>query len=315
MPNDLIVSTSQNKPKSSFWDKPEGTTGMIVSGGIGLGILYGAYKVMPYLASFLSDTLHVVLSLIALFVILWVTVFDGTLRNLLWLRYKLLMRALTYSVITYDPFGVLRETQEAAKQRIKDITACLIKVKGSVADIGNTIADLMEESNTIKRNVDALTRKGATKEQIDNQRIRYAQTDEALKKLQRAYDLTNGWAGKLSHAKDALETINDNIAFKIRLDEKVYKAVNASHTAWKLFSAAFKGDSAMDSLQADTLAFLAEDYNQKIGEIDGYMNESQKFIDGFDLQQAVYTDEGMQLLNDLNSRDLSNITTKQLVAA
>ena len=54
MANDIVKKVASQ----SFWDKPEGTTGMIVAASAGLAVLYGAYMVMPYIEILIENTFY-----------------------------------------------------------------------------------------------------------------------------------------------------------------------------------------------------------------------------------------------------------------
>jgi hypothetical protein len=63
-------STAEVKLKS-FWEKPEGKTGMLVAAAIvGVGLI-GLYKILPWLIALAANTLHLMLLLGAIGVVLF----------------------------------------------------------------------------------------------------------------------------------------------------------------------------------------------------------------------------------------------------
>lgn len=302
MANDIV----KNKVKS-FWDKPEGTTGMIVGAGF-LGLLgYGAYKVMPYIADLMMNTAYAIGFGLLAFALLWVFVIDGTMRNRMWLMYKLMMRALTYMIISYDPIGVLRETQKKAKERIKTVQENRDTVKGQVSIIQQTLEGFQNDEKRLLAEIAYMQRNNKPQEDINNNAQLLGKTRQAETRMQKSLDMTSKFDAQLLKALKALKTIDSNIDFEINLREREYKAVNASNTAWKAVRNAFNGNDEIDQLRNDTFAWLAEDYGNKLGQIDSFMEDSQKFIDGADMNNALNQEEGFRILEDLNSRKLDGI--------
>lgn len=311
-----LVTQAQNKAKS-FWDTKEGTTGMIFGLGILGGLGWAAYKLMPYIANLMENTFYAIGFGLLSIGLIYAFVIDGTLRNRMWMAYKLLMRALTYSIIKYDPIGILREIQKKAKERLKLVDDNRATVRGQVTTIKNTIDSFDRDEQQLKRMIETQQRKGAEQQEIAGNAMKLGRVHDAKLRLQKSYDQTNGFYNQLTRAYNALVTVDENIDFEIGIMEREYKAVTASHTAWKAVKAAFKGGE-LDDLRNDTLQFLAEDYSMKLGQIETFMDDSQKFINGVDLQNSMYTDEGMKLLEDLNSRDLNivqKVQTTQSITA
>jgi hypothetical protein len=298
MANDIVKKTR------SFWDTKEGGTGMFVGAGLLALLGWGAYKIMPYVASLMENTFYAIAFGLAAIALVYVTVIDGTLRNRLWLMYKLLMRALTYSIIKYDPFGVLRELQAQAKERIRKVQACREQVKSQLRIIGEAIKGFASDMTDVRGRIRYLEGQGAQQSKIDNETSKLGQLDGAVKELTASQTLITDWYAKLKHAQEALETIDSNIDFKINLEERKYKAVAATNTAWRLVRDAFKGQTEEDQLRTQTLDFIAEDYGTKLGEIDVFMEESEKFIDAVDMQNAINTEKGRSMLENLNRHEL-----------
>lgn len=310
--NDL--ATAVTSKAKSFWDTKEGTTGMVFGLGI-LGALgYGAYKIMPFIANLLENTVYAIAMGLIACGLAWVFVIDGTMRNRLWIMYKLMMRALTYSIIKYDPIGILREIQKKAKERIKLVDDNRLKVSGQVRTIKQTIDSFKTDESRITKELEYMQRQGGSQSDLNNKATRLGKLREAEIRLQKSYDQTKGFYDQLTRAFNALGTIDENIDFEIGIMEREYKAVNASHAAWKAVKAAFKGSDQIDDLRNDTLAFLAEDYGSKLGQIESFMQDSEKFINGVELQDAMYADSGMKIIEELNSRNLDVVQSKSISA-
>lgn len=304
MANDLV-----GKAKS-FWDTKEGTTGMVFGLGIFGALGYGAYKIMPYLANLMENTFYTILFGALSVAMFYALVIDNTLRTRMWLAYKLLMRAVTYSIIAYDPVGVLRELQKKAKERIEDIARNLNAVNGQVKQVEATVVSLQRDESDLIKRLEVQRKQGADEMEIRSNLSKLGKVRAAIVRMQKAQTQVQGFYNQLNRALKALQIIDSDLDFEIGINEREYKAVTAAHTAWKAVRAAFKGTDEIDSLRADTLAWMAEDYGNKLGAIESFMDDSKAFIDGVDLQQMMYAEDGLKALEGLNSYDLNVVQSK-----
>ena len=307
MANDLVKKTK------SFWDTKEGTTGMVIGAGI-LGLLgWGAYNLMPFIANLLENTVYAIIFGLIAVGLVYAFVIDSTLHNRLWLMYKLMMRALTYSIIKYDPIGVLRETQVNAKKRLRTVDEARTDVKGQVKIIEQTIQGIKSDEKKYMSEIEWMRNNGKPVEDIQNSAARLGKLNEAETRLSKSFALTSNFYEQLTRAYKALQTIDSNIDFEIDIREREYKAVNASNNAWRTVKSAFNGSEHFDELRNDSFAFLAEDYAQKLGEIESFMDDASKFIESNDIQQAIYAGDGMKLMEDLNSRNLDIVKSVNVI--
>ncbi|AQH05841.1 hypothetical protein A9R05_43335 (plasmid) [Burkholderia sp. KK1] len=306
MPNDIVKKAAQN-----FWGTKEGTTGMIVGIGAFLGIGWGAYKIMPMIASLLENTLFAFGSGAILLFLFYALVLDGKLRNRLWLSYQLLMKALTYTIIKYDPAGVLKVTQNRARNRLKQADQYRTKARGQVELLKTTLDDYKKEADGYLEEAQYLQSHAGSAAEISSRAMRLEELNKAYKELQPLYVTTMAWYDQMTHASETLRIMIDNMDFKIKLETTKYNVVRSTHSAWRMFRAAFAGSEEIEGLQNDAFAYMAQDYGQNIGEIEAFMQDSKPFIDSSDLRQAVNTERGMKLLEELSRRNLSIVAAEQ----
>ena len=81
-----MIDTPDLKPKS-FWQKPEGKTGMAFLGAILAGGGFLLYKALPYIITLLSNTLHAAFLLGAVGIIVYLLL-DKRFRTLVSYVYK-----------------------------------------------------------------------------------------------------------------------------------------------------------------------------------------------------------------------------------
>ena len=72
---------NQDFTPKTFWQRPEGTTGMIILAGLLIGGGYLLYTALPVLIGLAANTLYLALMLLALAAIVYM-VLDPKMRNL-----------------------------------------------------------------------------------------------------------------------------------------------------------------------------------------------------------------------------------------
>ncbi|HMR44037.1 MAG TPA: hypothetical protein PKC40_09395, partial [Saprospiraceae bacterium] len=94
------------KPKS-FWQRPEGITGLIFLIAVVAGGGFLLYSILPTLLVLAQNTLYLAGMLLALGAIVYM-VLDPKMRNLVWYMYKSVMRWVTGIFVQIDPIGILK---------------------------------------------------------------------------------------------------------------------------------------------------------------------------------------------------------------
>lgn len=301
MANDLMKKITQ----PSFWDTKEGTTGMIFGVGILGGIGYGAYKLMPHIVDLLQNTVTAIALGAVAVILVYVLVLDSTLRDRAWLLYKLLMQKITYSIIAYDPFGVLREMQARALEKRNEVNKQRQEVNAQAVTIRQELDAFQAEMLKVQSDINWMKKNGKSQELIADEASKLGTLDESIKRMTKSYTVINGFYTQMTRIYDELERFDKRVAWDIKMREREYKAINATASAMQIMQAVIKGTDANSMMRDQTIQFLTTDYGEKLGRIESAMEDSNKFLEQADMRNAMYAERGMQLLDDLNKRDLA----------
>jgi hypothetical protein len=98
-----------------------------------------------------------------------------------------------------------------------------------------------------------------------------------------------------------LEDIEDQVMVK----EQERKAIRASHSAMKSAMNIIAGNSDKREMFDQALEAIADDVSSKIGEMERFMEMSTNFMQSIDLQNGVFEEEGMQLLEKWEKEGVS----------
>ncbi len=98
-----------------------------------------------------------------------------------------------------------------------------------------------------------------------------------------------------------LEDLSDQVIVK----EQEYKAIKASHSAMRSAMNILSGNSDKKYMYDMALEAMADDVGQKVGEMERFMDMSKNFMDGIDLQNGVFEEEGLAMLDKWEKEGVS----------
>ncbi|CAL2089083.1 hypothetical protein [Tenacibaculum sp. 190524A02b] len=296
------------KPKS-FWEKPEGKTGMLFMGLLGGGALYGLYKVLPYLITIVENTLYLGVLLAALGVIIYM-ILDPKMRNLIFYMYKSFMRWITGLFIQIDPIGILKSYIDDLKSNLKKMNKQIAVLKGQmrrlkqiINDNNKNINNNLKLANAAKQNdkkgIMILKSRKAGRLKESNIRL-----DELYRKLEILYRV-------LTKMYENSEILVEDIEDQVTVKEQERKAIRASHSAMKSAMDIISGNNSKKEMFDRALEAIADDVSMKIGEMERFMEMSNNFMDSIDLQNGIFEEEGLELLEKWEKEGVSLILGNQ----
>ncbi|HHS95452.1 MAG TPA: hypothetical protein ENJ45_02600, partial [Phaeodactylibacter sp.] len=98
-----------------------------------------------------------------------------------------------------------------------------------------------------------------------------------------------------------MEDIKDQVEIK----EQERKAIHASHSAMKSAMNIIKGDQDKRYMFDTALEAIADDVSKKVGEMEQFMDMSANFMQSIDLQNGIFEEEGLQMLEKWEKEGVS----------
>jgi peptidyl-tRNA hydrolase len=95
-----------------------------------------------------------------------------------------------------------------------------------------------------------------------------------------------------SNSEILLEDTRDQVAVK----EQERKAIRTSHSAMKSAMSVISGDPDKREMFDRAMEAVADDVANKVGEMERFMEMSASFMDSVDLQNGVFEEEGLRML-------------------
>jgi hypothetical protein len=284
-----------NVKQKSFWERPEGTIGMIFSVLFGGGALWLLYKALPFIITLLENAIYTAILGVIVFALFWILT-DKRFWTLFGYGYKSVMRFVTNLFIQIDPIGILKGYVDGLRQKLTQIDEQLGALSGKIRSLKNLIEKNMNEAT------DAIKMAGRAKQEnkhaITVLKSRKAgRLSESNVKLQEVLAKMEILYRVLIKMREAamfyIEDIQDQVDVAIRQHE----AVKSAYKAMRLAQRIIHGDQDAE-LFRQTMEYIVEDYGIKVGEIEHFIGMSSNFIDSVDLQNGVYEEEAMKILED-----------------
>jgi predicted nucleic acid-binding Zn-ribbon protein len=290
------------KPKN-FWERPEGVTGGLFMAALLLGGGFLLYQALPTLIKFAENTLYLAGMLAALAALIYI-VLDPKLRNLIWYMYKSIMRWITGVFVQIDPIGILKSYIESLKDNLSSMNTQISNLKGQMYKLGEMIK---QNQRDIQNNLGLANRAKETgKEAIMVLKARKAgRLQESNMKLDDLYKRMEVLYRVLTKMYENSEIMLEDLQDQVVVKEQEYKAINASHSAIRSAMNILSGNSDKKYMYDMALEAMAEDVGQKVGEMERFMDMSKNFMDSIDLQNGVFEEEGLQMLDKWEKEGVS----------
>ena len=287
----------------TFWQRPEGVTGAIFLTAILIGGGFLLASLIPVLVKLAADTLYLVIMLSVLAGIIYVLL-DPKMRTLISHGYKSIMRWITGLFVQIDPIGILKSYVEDLHDNLRDMNKQINKLRGQMHLLNEMIhnnkkeieSNLKEARAARDKNEEAImVLKSRKAGRLKDSNIRL---DELYKKMEVLYRVLEKM---YMNSKILVEDIKDQVKIK----EQERKAIMASASAMRSARNVIQGDKDKRAMFDEALEAIADDVSMKVGEMERFMEISANFMDSIDLQNGVFEEEGLEMLEKWQQESMS----------
>lgn len=298
------MSTSDFTRKS-FWKRPEGVTGILF---LLAAVIGGGYAVMTGLGAilaFASTTLGLAVSAVALSVIVFMAL-DSKARTLIGYMYKSVMRLITGLFVQIDPIGILKSYVDELKANLKKMNKQIIKIRGQMHKLKELILNNQKAINTNLNQANA-AKKEQNKSQVILKSRKAGRLKESNLKLEDLYKKMEILYRVLMKMYENSEILQEDVADQVEIKEQEFKVIKASHSAMNSAMDIIRGNSNKKEMFEMALENIADDVSQKVGEMEQFMELSENFMQSIDLQNGIFEEEGLKMLEKWEKGGMSLI--------
>ena len=292
--SDVNPINPNNFKQKSFWQRPEGVTGALIMAAILGGAGYLLFTNMAAILAFLGQTVGVVVTLLVLAAIVYM-VLDPKMRNLVWYMYKSVMRSITGVFVNIDPIGILKSYVDSLEDNLRKMSKQIGAIRGQMRKLATIMEQNKKEMNNNMQLASVAKRKGNDKQMMlaSRKAARLKDTNAKYQALHNKMEVMYRILTKMySNSEILLEDTRDQVKMK----EQERKAIRASHSAMKSAMSVISGDPDKRAMFEQALEAVADDVANKVGEMERFMEMSANFMDSVDLQNGVFEEEGLQML-------------------
>jgi len=292
------------KPKS-FWQRPEGVTGIIFLAALVVGGGFLLSMALPWLIALAQNAVYLTVMLVALAGLIYV-VLDPKMRALIGFGYKSVMRWITGLFVQIDPIGILKSYVEHLQDNLRNMNKQMNKLRGQMHQLREIIVNNKKE---IESNLE-LANKAKTQ---NNQAMmvlksrKAGRLKESNMRLDELYNKMEVLYRVLKRMYENSEILMEDIKDQVELKEQERKAIHASTSAMRSAMSIIQGDKDKRAMFDMALEAVAEDVSQKVGEMERFMQVSSSFMDSIDLQNGIFEEEGLEMLEKWEKESFSKL--------
>ena len=289
----------------TFWQRPEGVTGAIFITALIAGIGVLTVSSIGFIIGALTSGIGLIATLAVLGTIIF-TVLDSKARNLVWYMYKSIMRSITSIFVKLDPIAILKGYVNDLKENLRKMNRQISMLRGQMHKLQELILNNRKE---IQSNLTLASQAKETDKQAililkSRKAGRLKESNMKLEDLYKKMEILYRVLGKMyENSEVMLEDIEDQV--EIKEQERI--AIHASHSAMKSAMSIISGDKDKRVIFDMALEAIADDVGNKVGEMERFMDMSENFMKSVDLQNGIFEEEGLKMLEKWEKEGVSTI--------
>ena len=282
------------KKSKSFWERPEGKTGAIFLIGM---LILGGWMVSASLGALIAFG-GTMVGKAVLFGVLGVTILtalDDRTRNLMSYMWQSAMRKITGIFIEMNPMAILKAYVADLKGNLKKMRKQIGKLRAQMHKLKEMIVNNQKDIRTNIQLAGEAKRTNQEAQMILKSRKAGRLRDSNMK-LEDLYKRMEVLYRVLTKMYENSYILAEDIEDQVALKEQERKAMLAGHSAMKSAMSIIKGDTDKRAMFDQALEAIADDVSGKVGEMERFMEMSEDFMQSIDLQNGIFEEKGMELL-------------------
>ncbi len=269
----------------------------------GIGVL--SVKSIGLIVAALTSGIGLVATLAVLGTIIF-SILDSKARNLVWYMYKSIMRSITGIFVKLDPIAILKGYVNDLKENLRKMNRQISMLRGQMHKLQELILNNRKE---IQSNLTLASQAKETDKQAvlilkSRKAGRLKESNMKLEDLYKKMEILYRVLGKMyENSEVMLEDIEDQV--EIKEQERI--AIHASNSAMKSAMSIISGDKDKRMVFDMALEAIADDVGNKVGEMERFMDMSENFMKSVDLQNGIFEEEGLKMLEKWEKEGVSSI--------
>ncbi|MEZ4986609.1 MAG: hypothetical protein R2795_16490 [Saprospiraceae bacterium] len=216
------------------------------------------------------------------------------------------MRWVTGLFVQIDPIGILKSYVEELQENLRKMNKQISQLRAQMHKLKEIIVNNERE---IKSNLELASKAKATqKTNVMILKSRKAgRLSESNVKLEDLYKRMEVLYRVLTKMYENSQILSEDIKDQVAVKEQERKAIHASHSAMKSAMSIISGDPDKRAMFDMAMEAVTEDVASKVGEMERFMEVSANFMNSIDLQQGVFEEDGLKMLEKWEKESTSFI--------
>jgi hypothetical protein len=283
----------------TFWQRPEGRAGIAILSVLGVGVLMGLYKVLPYLIEIAQNTIQLAV-LVGILAVMYCLVFVWDRpRTLLFYALQMVSRWLTSNFVELDPVAILKSFVRQMKKRREVIATRLQAITGAKRMVEAKIKQKEKERQ------EALRLAGAAQGLADEDGLNahaeiaarrandVSEYREMVGNLESIEALMTRVLRRADYHIQTAEDEANQLADKHFITSQVKQATDAAQNIF--------ADSDLQEVRDMAAERIRDDYEKRLGELQMLIDMTD-FDHAVDLSQMAFRADGLKQLEAANRK-------------
>ena len=300
-----------NMSPKSFWKKPEGKPGMVLTAALAGAGLYGLWLALPFLLGVVWGTVNLAIGVGILAAIGYV-VTNGTVQALARNIFQSVCRGVAVCYTTIDPIGILKNWLDDMRKEKTELDQTIMRFAGSDNKLRSSIAKKNAEVQQLGAQVAAAERMLPSKtdplerERIQLQKETYEQKAglliQSAGQLQALETQTNDMLQKFRHWSQVSDAKIDRTAMKVELLSEQRDMITDAKKTLGVGMRLLKGDDEQLKLVDMSIEFLTADAERTVGEIQEFNRFSDKMLTDIDIENSANAEVARQKFAEFGAK-------------
>jgi phage shock protein A len=288
------------QPKS-FWERPEGTTGIAMAVGILFTALFLMYKFGDVLVKILQNTLHAMILGGVIMAVIGLCM-NERFRLICSNAFKLAMRHLTSWFITIDPIGILENHIDEMDAQISKVAEHTTSLNGQKRKMTSKIESKVHEMEKHLKLAMQAEKSGNNNAKLLNSRSA-SRAEDVIKNLKKTHGKIEMLHNVLKNMLEKIKFLRDDTENLVENKKYEYDSIKAAHAAMSGAQKLLQGNDSQMAMFEMTMEYIADDIGMKVGEMESFMEMSEDFMTNVDLETGVMDERGLELLERFQNGD------------
>jgi len=263
------------------------------------------YKALPSIIELMQNTITAIFLGLGIFAILTILMNDR-FRATVWYLYKGLMRWFTGIVIELNPIAILESYVEDIKEKIAKMEEQLTGLKGQIGKINTKLtksrADWKMEIDRAQQ-----ARKMGKEAEVTLHTRQAGRLEKYINNMDALYKKMEVMYKVLDKMKYYSEIMVKDTEMDVEIKKEEREAITKSHSVMKSAMSIIKGNEDKKVIFDQAMEFVVDDIGFKVGEMERMLEASTDFINSVDLDNAVYEERGIQMLEEFDKKGMDAI--------